>query len=353
MQHTAKTKKSHQADILSDKVTLPLFNIIGHEREENILRKTFLAGKMPQAWLFNGPKSIGKSCIAYKIASEILSIHNKDKENTIKTKVFSNSHPDLLVIKQEKEDNLTEGEIKIEQIRKIKEFLPLSPYESLYKIVIIDAVDQLNINAANALLKCLEDPLDNVFFFVINHNESAVLPTILSRTVKLKFSKLKSKKIEQILANSELKINSEQLKLISTYALGCPGMAIILEKINIEHILGNFLLIIKERKQFNYTLTLKLVEDLAGKNNEVSLAHIFYVLYVLCARIIEQETGNLAYNSVLPIENEVFTAIKSGINLKKLIALQEYLSTLITSKTLVNLEKRSLLLNLLTEFRNI
>lgn len=127
--------------------------------------------KIPHAYLFNGYEGIGKKTIAKEYIKYILSANE-----VLSKRIDENSFLDLLII--EKQDK---NEITIDQVRKANDFFNQTPAESPYKFVIIDAIDHLNINAANALLKTIEEPTANTYLFLINHVSGKTLSTIRSR----------------------------------------------------------------------------------------------------------------------------------------------------------------------------
>lgn len=156
--------------------------------------KTFLdafnSGNLHHAWLLVGEEGIGKATFAYtaakflldkpRLGAEKLEVnHNSD----IIKKICSQSHPDLFVLEKEEDEN----EIKVDAARGLADFTSLTSAMGDHKVIIIDSVNDLNNNAANSLLKLLEEPQDNTYFFLVCHSLSKLLPTIKSRCRQLKF----------------------------------------------------------------------------------------------------------------------------------------------------------------------
>ena len=142
--------------------------------------------------LFSGAKGLGKSTFAYHIINYLLS---KNEEKSYSTKDFvinennssykllsKNIHPNFFLI----ENNLLEKDIKIDQIRRLLEFLNKSTYSKNLKIVMIDNAEYLNLNSSNALLKAIEEPSNGTFFFIIHNSASEILDTIRSRCTEFK-----------------------------------------------------------------------------------------------------------------------------------------------------------------------
>ena len=152
--------------------------IIGH----TLAKHTLINNPQVQSWLLHGSRGIGKAKLAYYFA-----------QYTTQFTDFKCQNPDILII----HDN--EGIIGIEKIRNIKNFLYLSIARSNYKLVIIDSIDNLNINAINALLKILEEPPNNSIIILISHNLHAVPVVIRSRCFALGLSDLNTEETQQVL----------------------------------------------------------------------------------------------------------------------------------------------------------
>jgi len=180
--------------------------LFGFEKEKKIFLDSYNSGRMHHAWLISGPQGIGKSKFAQHLAKFLLSSVTVsttnlefDNSSPASHKVDSQSHPDLLIL----DSNETEkGRIGVEETREIGKFLSLTAVESKYKVVIIDSVDDMNRNSANALLKLLEEPTKNVIFLVICHQLGKVIPTVRSRCRLLKVLKPNEESFVNILIQS-------------------------------------------------------------------------------------------------------------------------------------------------------
>src|SRR5690606_40139694 len=100
------------------------------------------------------------------------------------------SHPDLLVLEREGEDGKPRKVIPVDEARRLPEFFAKAPAAAPYRVAIIDAADDLNVNAANAVLKTLEEPPPRGGLFLVSHQPGKLLPTIRSRCRSLAFKPL-------------------------------------------------------------------------------------------------------------------------------------------------------------------
>lgn len=170
--------------------------IIGHQKIKNYFERIINQNNLAHAYLFAGPENVGKFTLASWIAQKL--INQED----------INSHPDVLIIKPEiKEEHgkIKELSITIDQIRKLKERFSLSPFQSQYKIAIIDQADRLTPQAQNTCLKLLEELKDckNLIILVTSHPH-LILPTIISRCQIINFGLVDSGEMNKITNDNQL-----------------------------------------------------------------------------------------------------------------------------------------------------
>ena len=177
-------------EILSSKNQLRLF---GYEDYFISFIKLFEKKEMPNSILLSGLKGLGKSTFAYHIINYLLS-KNEEGKYSVKNLVIdetnlsyrllnTNTHPNFFLI----ENVSSERDIKIEQVRNLLQFLSKSTYTRDLKIIMIDNAEYLNLSSSNALLKAIEEPQNNTFFFIIRDNATKILDTIRSRCIEFNF----------------------------------------------------------------------------------------------------------------------------------------------------------------------
>ena len=151
-----------------------------------------LRGSLPNKLIFSGNKGIGKSTFAFHLINYLFS---KDEEGSYNLEnneininnksyklVLNNTHPNLLLI-----DSIDKKFIEISKIREILNFSSKTSFSNKKKIVLINNVEKMNINASNALLKILEEPSTNLFFILIHSSHKKLISTINSRCIKFNF----------------------------------------------------------------------------------------------------------------------------------------------------------------------
>ncbi len=183
-------------------------------------------------FIFHGQEGIGKRSFANFLSNKILQLKNENHyfkiDFPLKPEKFhqknenlflKNTHPDLFIVEAENDKS-----IKIDKIRELKQFLSQTPSVSDYKIIIIDPIEHLTINATNTLLKSLEETNHNTYIFLISHNLENVLKTIQSRVFKFYFNPiLKEKFISLLSSRIRHNFSDEELILINNLFNFSPG----------------------------------------------------------------------------------------------------------------------------------
>lgn len=182
-------------------------SIIGHNKIIDYLDRSIARDKISHAYIFSGPKHLGKFTVALDFAKKIVG-NSEQKIN-----------PDIIIISPE----TGEKNIKIDKIRELERELSFNPYFGKWKVVIIDDADKLNISAQNALLKTLEEPFQKTSIILIVKNTDKIISTVKSRCVIKKFNLIKESEIVPLILKKE---NKKEIKF---WALNRPGLAIDLQ----------------------------------------------------------------------------------------------------------------------------
>lgn len=196
-------------------------HLFGHQEAREHFLNAVHSQRFPHGWILSGPFGIGKATFAYHMARYILS-GRKDRNTTFSQddplycRIRAQSHGDLWTVGGDEG-----GEIGIEPIRQLTSFLSQTTFEGGWRVVIIDGVEKLNRNAANALLKSLEEPPAKTVFFLVTASISALFPTIRSRCQILPLLPLEEEHVKAVLEAQTLKVPS-----FFHVAQGSPGRLI-------------------------------------------------------------------------------------------------------------------------------
>jgi DNA polymerase-3 subunit delta' len=186
--------------------------LLGHAAAEQALLQSFAAQRMHHAWLLAGREGIGKATLAYAFARFLLAqAHERDAlssslsiaaDTAAARQVRVLSHPGLLVIRRPWDQRARRHAafIPVDEVRRLRSFLGHTAEEGAWRVVIVDRVDELNPNAANALLKSLEEPPTRTVFLLVTSAPGRLLPTIRSRCRVLELSPLSAPDLRQAAA---------------------------------------------------------------------------------------------------------------------------------------------------------
>lgn len=169
------------------------YDLVGHEAAEAELASSIASGRLHHGWLITGPSGAGKATLAYRAARRILGAEpdgdglSARQSDPNCRRIEAQSHPGLLVIRRPWDDKTKKFKsvITVDELRRVGDFFSLSAGTGGWRVAIVDSVDEMNPNAANALLKSLEEPPQRTVLFLLTHTPGRLLPTIRSRCRKL------------------------------------------------------------------------------------------------------------------------------------------------------------------------
>jgi len=228
-----------------------IIDLYGHEQAEKTLLDAFNSGRLAHAWLLCGPKGIGKATLAYRFARFLLTqgggaddglfggdLPQNDPDTLfvaddgpIYNRIAAGGHADLRAIERQFDEKKGKfrTEIVVDDVRAIGSFMSLSAAEGGWRIVIIDSADDMNRNAANAVLKVLEEPPARAILLLVSHNPGRLLPTIRSRCRKLMLSNLDENVVTKLLLDQHTELSPDDASALARLAEGSIGRALDLE----------------------------------------------------------------------------------------------------------------------------
>lgn len=242
----APTEAAPEIDAVGD-LALPRqrVDLIGQATAEATLLDAYRSGRIHHAWILGGPKGIGKATLAFRFARFVLAHADPtapevraardlavDPAHPVARRIAGGAHMDLLHLRRPWDEKAKrfKTELPIDEIRRTVGFFGSTAGEGGWRIAIVDAADDLNANAANALLKILEEPPPRSLFLVIAHAPGRLLPTIRSRCRRLDLDRLPPHRIAEALAGFEIDGDPAQFAAAAELADGSLRRAIVLMK---------------------------------------------------------------------------------------------------------------------------
>ncbi|MEX2599853.1 MAG: DNA polymerase III subunit [Dehalococcoidia bacterium] len=200
-----------------------LFTLHGHDAAVHVLESALRDGRLHHAHLITGPGRVGKRTLALQLAQAATCA---ESDEGCRDRVASGRHPDVRMLSVDSE--AAEGPrtlIGIEAIRDVISSAHLQPYEGRMRVFIIDGADRMSTDAANALLKVLEEPPAGVLLLLLSDNPEGVLPTVRSRCQSMELRPLPVEQVAALLRD-EYQVSGEQAQVLARLSRGCIGWAI-------------------------------------------------------------------------------------------------------------------------------
>ena len=278
--------------------------IIGHKEILAFFDKILQNGRLSHAYCFAGSESVGKRAVVEAISAELL--------NTTREKL--KMQPDYLIVEQvfDEKKEKTKKDISVEQIRDLREGLSRRAYLSGHKIAMIDGAEKMNLEAANALLKTLEEPKEKTILFLLTEDEAGLPATILSRCQLVYFKPVASDELKNYLLehNTDEKRADEMINL----ANGLPGKIVgwLADKEKYNWYLSE-LNRFKSLEKKSFFEKIKIVEDLFGDKTDHIAAreNLQEVLNIWLTSVRESlKTNAWRQDKVLDVEKSIQDAKK-------------------------------------------
>lgn len=209
------------------------FDLVPDLEAETAFLDALERGRLHHAWLLCGPEGRGKATFAHRAARRLLgAAHDPSRgplgarpDDPVSRLISAQSHPDLLVLERAVEGGRTKRNISVDQARDLPEFFSKSPARAGRRVAIIDAADDLNANAANAILKTLEEPPPSGVLLLVCHAPGRLISTIRSRCRRLTFKPWTAEVIAELLRD-RVGLDAAEARAVAAAAGGSPGVAL-------------------------------------------------------------------------------------------------------------------------------
>jgi DNA polymerase-3 subunit delta' len=325
--------------------------VIGFDQEFDSILNQLFDNKLSNSLLLTGNKGIGKNYFISQLIEEYIKKKVVSEQiNHHLSLLKNNSHPNIIIVKKQIDEKTKKLKnfIIIDQIRKINQFsLETSLIENIPKFILIDSADDMNINASNALLKILEEPKLNTYFFLISHQPSSLLPTIKSRCLKINLSNHNYDNFSSIIKISNPDIDEETKKFLYDITNGSPGLINEYEFDEILNIFERLINLIVDKDPFSESNN-DTIKFLSGLDNEKLKVFISFIKFILITinkiKLGINITKNYLSKSILKIET-----ISDNLSIDLIQRKLDYLIINENDLFTFNLDKKIFMINFTTE----
>ena len=325
--------------------------VIGFDQEFDSILNQLFDNKLSNSLLLTGNKGIGKNYFISQLIEEYIKKKVVSEQiNHHLSLLKNNSHPNIIIVKKQIDEKTKKLKnfIIIDQIRKINQFsLETSLIENIPKFILIDSADDMNINASNALLKILEEPKLNTYFFLISHQPSSLLPTIKSRCLKINLSNHNYDNFSSIIKISNPDIDEETKKFLYDITNGSPGLINEYEFDEILNIFERLINLIVDKDPFSESNN-DIIKFLSGLDNEKLKVFISFIKFILITinkiKLGINITKNYLSKSILKIET-----ISDNLSIDLIQRKLDYLIINENDLFTFNLDKKIFMINFTTE----
>jgi DNA polymerase-3 subunit delta' len=296
-------------------------HVIGQDLAQQTFLAAYTSGRLHHGWLLTGPRGTGKATLAWGIARFLLATPAVDEnglfgappppqnltidpEHPVARRLRALSDPRLFLLRRgpnEKGDKLAEV-ITVREVRKLHAFFGLSAADGGRRVVIVDSVDDMNTQAANALLKMLEEPPANTTLLLLSHQPARLLPTIRSRCRTLRLAPLGSQDMAKALEQAGAEVASADVAPLTTLAEGAVGAAVRLINLDGLTLYKDILGVLASLPALDRPRLLGLAESCAGKGREDRLSLLLTLTDQIAARLARTGVARTPPQEVLPGE---------------------------------------------------
>ena len=205
------------------------------------LHQAFRSGKLHHAWLLSGARGIGKATLAFRFARYVLAASPETEsdgaplylapDHPVFRRVASGGHADLLTLERgtNEKTGKRRTEIIVDDVRRVARLVSLTPGEGQWRIIIVDGAEEMNRNAANAILKYLEEPPPQTLFLLVCHAPARLLPTVRSRCRSLTMRPLADDLLDDLISRHIAPgLDAKERQILTSISEGSPGRALAL-----------------------------------------------------------------------------------------------------------------------------
>ncbi len=343
--------------------------LIGQSRAEETFLDAYNTGRLHHGWMLTGPRGVGKATLAWRIARFLLATPEDDggmfappkpesldidPETPVARRMRALAEPRLALVRRAYDDEKKRipTEITVKEIRKLKSFFQLSSADGGRRVAIIDCADEMNSNAANALLKLLEEPPAGAILLLVAHQPARLLPTIRSRVRELRLGRLEPLDMAEALAAAgadpaEVAQNAGALAALSG---GSVGEALRLVNLGGLEAYADLVRLASTLPNLDRPAALKLSDSIAGKGREAQYDLMLGLMDLLLSRLARAGVAGPPQPEAAPRESALLSRLSPDhASALKWAALHQSMGARVRHGRAVNLDPAALVMDMFLE----
>jgi DNA polymerase-3 subunit delta' len=341
---------------MSARMIVPRTNpeLVGHEAAEQLLLTAWASGRLPHGWLIAGPPGIGKATLAYRFARYALAGGPQQgslavpEAHPVFRRIAAGGHSDLLAVERQRGDEGEERrtEIPVDDVRRATGFLRLTAGEGSWRVLIVDSADELNDNAANALLKILEEPPARALVLLVSHSPGSLPATIRSRCCRVMLSRLPSAAVESLLVRYAPELPPGERAALARLAEGSIGRALALREAGGLALYREIVDLLASMPKLDAAALHKFGEKLARREAEPAYRTAAELILWWLARLVRiGATGRIATGELVPGEEAFIQRLLGQAGLDQWAGVWEKVARSFAQTDGLNLDRKQAVLS--------
>lgn len=339
----------------------------GQQTAEGVLLQAHASGRLPHAWLLSGPRGVGKATLAYRFARFLLapdcqggglfggtpdSLAVPDSHPVFR-RVAAGGHPDLMTLERTVDDKgKLRTVIPVDDVRRLVSFARMTAGEGGWRVAIVDPADDLNRNAANALLKILEEPPPQCVLLLVSHAPGSLLATIRSRCCQLPLVPLEEAAVAELLAQHHPELGADEVAALARLADGSIGRALALAAQGGLDLYRELIALLATLPRLDVAHLHRLAEKWGQSRDPQAFRTGMELLIWWLGRFIRAASTGRPLPEVVPGEGALAARLLAGRPLAQWLGLWEKISRLFARTEAANLDRKQAVLSAFLDLEN-
>ncbi len=337
--------------------------VIGQDAAQARFLEAYNTGRMHHGWLISGPRGVGKATLAWTIARFLragvpapATSLDIGTDHPVTARAQALSEPGIFLLRRGWNDKVRParlyGEITVDEVRKLRGFFGLTLPDGGRRVVIVDAADEMNPNAANALLKLLEEPPQGAVLLLVAHQPMRLLPTIRSRCRELRLGPLAPDALGRVLVQSGAEIMATDALL--ELAQGSAGAALTLAGLDGPALYARLIGLLAHAPRYDRQAAMALAAEATGRGNEERFHLIVRLIRLALARLARHGAGMAPTHEAAPGEAALLARLAPGpASAQAWAALEQELGARAAHAIAVNLDPAALILDMIFRINEV